>query len=72
MQKILCYTYLGSNGTLLTPVFLEGAYSIKKYMLNADEGKVLTRDGKNFTLSILVPESEVSDWYEINIPSGQE
>jgi hypothetical protein len=41
-------------------------------MLNADEGKVLTRDGKNFTLSILVPESEVSDWYEINIPSGQE
>lgn len=72
MTKTLCYSYLGDNGTLLTVIHLEGVYSIKKYMLDADQGKLLTRDGKHFIHSILVPESEVDLWYEVNIQEGQE
>ena len=40
-------------------------------MLDADQGKLLTRDGKNFIHSILVPESEVDLWYEVDIQEGQ-
>ena len=36
MKKTLCYTYLGENGTLTSPIHLLGIYSIKKYELIAD------------------------------------
>lgn len=65
MQKTLMFTYLGENGTITTPIYLEGAYSVKKYSLVADEGKVLTRDGVNFVESIYVSEDEVSLWREV-------
>jgi hypothetical protein len=39
MQKELRYLYLGENGTVLTPIKLEGIYSVKKYLLIAEEGK---------------------------------
>ena len=42
MRKETYYTYLGENGTITTPVFLEGIYSIKKYRLIADKNKKLT------------------------------
>lgn len=72
MIKTLCYSYLGDNGTLLTTIHLEGVYSVRKYVLDADEGKVLTKDGKNFTKSILIPETDLDKWYEVDEQVGQE
>lgn len=72
MIKTLYYNYLGENGTLLTTVHLDGVYCVKKYMIDADEGKVLTKNGLNFKTQVLVPESEVDEWYEVDMPEGQE
>ena len=72
MIKTLYYNYLGENGTLLTTIHLDGVYCVKKYMIDADEGKVLTKNGLNFKTQVLVPESEVDEWYEVDIPEGQD
>lgn len=69
MLKVIEYTYLGTNGTLTTPIHLEGIYSIKKYRLIADKNKVLT-NGKDKVKVITLLEDEVPFWYEID--EGQE
>lgn len=69
MIKETLYHYLGTNGTILSPVYLEGIYSVKKLRLMADDGKVLTRDNKNFESSVIIPEYEESLWREV--PVGQ-
>lgn len=66
MIKTLFYTYLGTNGTVSTPIFLENIYSTKKYQLIAEPGKLLTKDGKETYNSIFVPVNEVDEWYEID------
>lgn len=65
MTKTIIYTYLGTNGTISTPIHLEGIYSIKNYSLIADNDKLLTKDGINTYGHVTVPESEISQWYEI-------
>lgn len=65
MKKTVIYTYLGVNGVINSPVYLEGIYSVKKIRLKADEGKVITKDGINFVDSVLVPENEVNQWTEM-------
>ena len=69
MLKVIEYTYLGTNGTLTTPIHLEGIYSIKKYRLIADKNKMLT-NGKDKVKVITLLEDEVPFWYEID--EGQE
>ena len=59
MRKTLYYTYLGVNGTITSPVLLEGIYAVKKYQLIASDGKVLTKDDKNYVDSIMIPESDL-------------
>ena len=44
MKKEILYHYLGVNGTILSPVYLEGIYSVKKVKLTAESGKRLTKD----------------------------
>lgn len=66
MTKTIIYTYLGTNGTISTPIYLEGIYSVKNYNLIADEDKLLTKDGIKFYESITVPENELDQWYEID------
>lgn len=68
MTKETMYVYLGTNGTICSPVHLEDIYYIRKYRLIADEDKVLTKNGIDFTYSITVPEDEIDLWYEV----GQE
>lgn len=65
MTKTIIYTYLGTNGTLSTPIHLEGIYSVKNYNLIADEDKLLTKDGINTYGHVIVPENEINQWYEI-------
>ena len=59
------YIYLGTNGTITSPVYLEGIYSVCKVILKADEGKMLT-NGVQIVSSITVPQSEVNKWSEID------
>lgn len=72
MKKQIFYTYLGTNGTITSPVHLEDIYYTRKIKLMADEGYVLSRDGgKTIKYSVLVPEEEVNEWSEILYTTGQ-
>lgn len=67
MKKSALYTYLGTNGTITSPVHLEGIYYVKKYHLSADKGYVLTKDNEHFLESAIVPDTEVDSWTEVKI-----
>ena len=45
MTKTTLYVYLGTNGTIVSPVHLEDVYFTRRLSLRADEGKKLTKDG---------------------------
>ena len=59
------YEYLGTNGTICSPVHLEDIYYIRKMKLQAENLKTLTKDGKNFIKQVIVPEDEVEEWREV-------
>lgn len=65
MTKTILYQYLGTNGTILSPVHLEDIYYVRKVRLNADYGKRLTKNDKDYVQSIVVPEDEVELWKEV-------
>ena len=69
MEKSILYQYLGTNGTILSPVFLEGVYCVKKIQLLAGKGKLLT-NGVDSKISVTVPEGEVDKWKEV-LDEGQ-
>ena len=65
MTTEILYTYLGTNGTVTTPVHLEGVPAMKKVRIRPAIGKKLT-DGKiASTDAVVVSEDEVSNWREI-------
>lgn len=59
------YEYLGTNGTILSPIHLEDIYYIRKLRLIADVNKRLTKDNKNFTQAVVIPEDELDQWKEV-------
>ena len=65
MVKNIFYEYLGTNGTILSPVHLEDIYYVRKIELIAGNGKKLTKDGKNFVKKIMIPEEELDQWEEV-------
>ena len=65
MTKSVLYEYLGTNGTILSPVHLEDIYYVRKYKLYADNGKQLTKDNINFFTSIVIPDEELEEWKEV-------
>ena len=65
MTKVVMYEYLGTNGTIVSPVHLEDIYYIRKYRLFADNGKRLTKDNTNFHYSVIIPEEELGEWKEV-------
>ena len=65
MTKEILYTYLGTNGTITSPVHLEDIYYIRKVRLTADAGKQLTKDDVNYSSAVTVPEEEVDLWKEV-------
>lgn len=67
MTKEILYVYLGTNGTICSPVHLEDIYYVRKYRLIAAEGKTLTKNGTDFTYSVTIPEDELDQWYEVEI-----
>lgn len=65
MTKEILYTYLGTNGTITSPVHLEDIYYTRKIRLTADAGKQLTKDDVNYSSVVTVPEEEVDLWKEV-------
>ena len=65
MTKEIFYTYLGTNGTITSPVHLEDIYYTRKVRLTADAGKQLTKDDVNYSSVVTVPEEEVDLWKEV-------
>ena len=65
MTKEIYYTYLGTNGTITSPVHLEDIYYTRKVRLTADAGKQLTKDDVNYSSVVTVPEEEVDLWKEV-------
>lgn len=65
MTKIVMYEYLGTNGTILSPVHLEDIYYIRKLRLIADNDKRLTKNGKDFVQNVIIPEEELNQWKEV-------
>ena len=65
MIKEILYEYLGTNGTILSPVHLEDIYYVRKFRLHADDGKRLTKDKKHFFKTTIIPEDELEEWKEV-------
>lgn len=68
MTKQVLYTYLGTNGTICSPVHLEDVYYTRSFRLIADPGKRLTKDNKIYHESVIVSEEDLPLWKEV---SGQ-
>lgn len=66
MIKYDYYMYLGEDGIVATPVIIPNAFSVKKSILTADEGKMLTKDGITLFKRVTVPFSEISEWKEVD------
>ena len=66
MKKEILYTYLGTNGTITSPVHLEDIYYISSVRLSAGRKKMLTKDGEHLFNSVTVAEDEVDLWREVN------
>ena len=65
MTKIVMYEYLGTNGTILSPIHLEDIYYVRKLQLLADNNKRLTKNGKDFVQSVVIPEDKLDQWKEV-------
>ena len=65
MIKTPLYTYLGTNGTITSPIHLENIFFIKNYRLAAETHKMLTKDGSQLLKEVIVPENEVDLWKEV-------
>lgn len=69
MTKTPLYTYLGTNGTITSPVHLEGVYSVVKYRLEAAPDKILVKKDGTTTKSVVVQESDIELWKEVAVSS---
>lgn len=65
MTKQKIYKYIGYNGTITSPILLEDAKHQVCYELRAAGGKLLT-DGTRKVYVVVVPESDVDQWVEID------
>ena len=65
MTKEVLYLYLGTNGSILSPVHLEDTYYQRRLKLTADVGKSLTKNGKDKVPSIIIPEEDLDLWSEV-------
>lgn len=65
MTKTVYYVYLGTNGTITSPVHLEDVYYTRKLSLKADKGMALTKNGKDLFPSVMIPEDELDQWKEV-------
>ena len=65
MTKEVLYLYMGTNGSILSPVHLEDAYYVRRLKLTPDAGKCLVKDDVKRFGSIVIPEEEFGMWVEM-------
>ena len=65
MTKERYCTYLGTNGTITSPVHLEDIYYVRLLRLMADSDKVLT-NGERVCRMVTIPEADLDKWQEVN------
>lgn len=65
MKKVVYYTYLGTNGTITSPVHLEDIYYTRKIRLVADKGCQLKDQNGNFYYEVMIPEEELDKYTEV-------
>lgn len=65
MTKEFLYTYLGTNGTVTTPIHLEGIPAMKKVRIKPAIGKKITNGIKCSVDAVVVSEEEAANWREI-------
>lgn len=65
MTKEVLYLYIGTNGSILSPVHLEDTFYSRRIRLSAAKGKKLTKNHTQFFEMIVVPEDEVDEWIEV-------
>jgi hypothetical protein len=65
MKRQVLYLYLGTNGSILSPVHLEDTYYVRRIRLFAEEGKKLTKDNVNFVQAVTVSEEDEPNWKEV-------
>lgn len=65
MTKTILYKYLGTNGTIVSPVHLEDIYYVRLVKITSASGKALTKDRKKFSTVVIVPEEEADQWIEV-------
>ena len=65
MTQQVLYRYLGTNGVIESPVFLEGIYSTHVNILTADADKILT-NGTDLKYQVRCSDDEIKNWREIN------
>lgn len=68
MTKIKMYRYLGRNGIITSPIFLDKTEHIAMYSLKADEGKLLY-NGEKYVKEVLCFAEELEEWAEVEIPN---
>jgi hypothetical protein len=64
MTKIPVYRYIGYNGTVTTPILLDGVNHLKLVELTADNGCYLT-NGERKVRRITVQPEAVEQWVEV-------
>lgn len=64
MTKYELYRYLGVNGVIESPIYIEGVYCIKLCKLVASSGHLLT-NGLERVQTITVPIAEADKWTEV-------
>lgn len=64
MKTTKLYRYIGYNGTITSPILLEGINHLVLYELRADGGKILT-NGTRTAYKVTVEEESISNWKEI-------
>lgn len=65
MTQTKMYRYLGRNGIITSPIFLENIDPIPMLTLRASEGKILTNGiEKTKTKTIFI--DEIENWFEID------
>lgn len=65
MNKSKMYRYLGRNGIITSPIFLENIEPILMFRLTASDGKILT-DGEEKVKTKLVFVDEIENWVEVD------
>lgn len=66
MERIPMYRYLGTNGTITSPVHLEDIYYVNMVRLIAAPKHTLT-DGKVTVDTVTIPAEEEDKWAEIPV-----